>query len=151
MQINIKEKKIDDGKFGFFGPTAMLLSPFAKILSGILLIGLLASLGLNAYKLFETKNLEIKLLETQQDNQHLTTENANCKMELDDINLRIATIKADAEQDVNAIKRINEELSMLTVDQKKEINRLLSLPAPKGCESSTDWLRDNLNIFERQQ
>lgn len=149
MQINIKEKKIEDGRFGFFGPTTMLLSPFAKILSGILLVGLLSSLGFSAYKVLQTKDLEIKLLEEKQNTQHLSTELDQCKLELESYNLQIDRIRKDAENDINAIKRVNEELNKLTVEQRREIEKLLNAPAPVGCEGSTQWLKDNLDIFER--
>jgi hypothetical protein len=151
MQINVREKKIEDGRFGFFGPTSVLFTPFTKIICGVLLVGLLGSLGVTTWKVFETKNLKIELLEVKNDNTHLNNELDICKFELDDTNIRIAEIQAASEKDMQIIREVNEELSKLTVEQKKEINRLKSLPAPEGCDGATEWLRDNLDIFTRQQ
>lgn len=148
MKINIREKTSDADKFGFFPGGALLLSPFAKILSGVLLAGLLASSIFTVVKVFEVKNLEIKLLNSQKDAEHYKSEFEICATVVDSQNIQIAQIQADAQRDIDNIKRVNEDLVIVTKNQKREIEKLKSRPAPVGCDAARNWLRDNIDIFE---
>jgi hypothetical protein len=150
MLIKIKEKTVDDGRFGFFPGAGLLLSPFAKILSGVLVLSLLGSGVFSVIKIFEVKNLKIELLQSKQEERRLENELDKCKLKLDSQNIRIAEIRADADKDIIAVKEVNDQLNKVTEIQDREIERLKNAPAPESCEESTQWLIDNLQIFERE-
>jgi predicted nuclease with TOPRIM domain len=151
MELRIKEKKIDDGRFGFFGTSTLLLTPFAKIAAAILSIGLISSLGVATFKIIQVKNLEIELLELKQDNQRLDFELSSCNSQINRTNEELVRIQAEAQNDLDEINRVNEQLNDLTKRQEREINELKDLPAPVGCEESRAWLKDNLDIFENEK
>jgi hypothetical protein len=137
-------------KFGLMGGSALLLSPFAKILSGFLLAALLANGAFSIFKILENKNLEIKLLETEQNAKHFEVELKKCQNELDTQNIEIDKINVDSQRDIDIIDKTNRDLINKNIIQEREINRLKNLPAPKSCEESKQWLVNNLNIFEEQ-
>lgn len=145
--IKVSEKKAEDGRFGLFPGGALLLSPFAKILSGILLAGLLTSGGFALWKMFEVKNLTIELMEEKENSAHLQSEFNNCKLEIEDQNNEIARIVSDLKKEVDDMQKLNDVLNERNVTQRREIENLRDRPAPLGCEESEAWLRDNLDIF----
>lgn len=151
MQIRIHEKRDDEGRFGFFPGSALLLSPFAKILSGLLLAGLLASSVFLVLKIFETKDLKLELSETQKNYQHVQSEYKACLKTVDDQNSQIAQIKAESDRDLEIIKKVNEELNNIALKQRREIDKLKSTPPPRDCDETAKWLKDNLDIFEVNQ
>jgi hypothetical protein len=135
------------GKFGFFPGATVLLSPFAKILSGVLLVALLSSAVFSVVKVFEVKNLKIDLLNEEKETTRLTTELEQCNIALTDQNNAIALLKSDADRDIENMNKINDELNKEVQLQYEEIDRLKARPAPVSCEESEIWLRDNINIF----
>ena len=147
MRIRLKERQ-EHNKYGFVGGLSLLLSPFAKILSASLLAGMLASAGVNVYQLLKIKNLEIRLLETENESGRLISEVATCKNALDNLNKDILRIRVDAEEDVNMIKDVNEQLGEVAKIQKNEIDRLKMKAAPISCDEARDWLRENINVYE---
>ena len=98
--------------------------------------------------MFEVKNLELDLANEKNTTTFLTGQLAGCNVALEDQNTRLVEIAAEAEADINAIKKVNDQLNGLTKIQRFEINELRKRPAPQNCEDSKEWLRENLDIFE---
>ena len=144
MKIKLRKH---DAKMGF-GLGGVLLSPFAKILSGILVAGLITSMGFGVVKAFEVKSLENKLLKSENEVVRLGGEVENCKGILKDQNKEILNIKLDAEADVERVNEVAKHLSVINKMQKKEIEDLGKVSAPKTCDESRDWLKSNLNTYE---
>ena len=146
MEIYIKRKVVDD-RYGIFPGMSLLLSPFAKILTIGLVAALLGSAIFSVFKVLEIKDLQIELAKEQTKTTLLDSQLATCNGEIEDQNLKLKEIRAEAEQDVTAVKEVNDKLTELSKKQRNEINVLRNRPAPENCDDSKAWLRENLDIF----
>jgi Tfp pilus assembly protein PilN len=153
MLIKIREiEEQPEGLRSFAMPGAgLLLSPFAKILSGVLIAGMLASTGVTVYKSIQLKNIKIELLETQNKLIHESSELAKSHKVVDDQNKEIANIQIDAAENVALITKINDQLNNANKIQTKEIERLKTTTAPLTCAESKDWLKDNISVYGEQE
>lgn len=147
MRIKLRKR---EQKMAFgLGGVGLLLSPFAKILATTLFVLLLGSGGFGVFKMIQVKNLEIKLLESQNELTRVTGELTRCKGQIDMQNQEILDIKMDAEEDVSLIKDVNKQLDAATKIQQDEITRLKLKNAPLTCEEAQTWLKDNIGVYTK--
>lgn len=146
MIIKIKERNIPDGRYAF-GGAALLLSPFAKIISATLFVMLLGSSGFGVWKVIENKNLEIDLLNAQNSLIHKQNEFDKCKSAIQSQNQKILEFQENID-DIAEIKKREDELKRENTLLRVEIDNLKSQDAPETCEESAELLRNNLNIFD---
>lgn len=146
--MRIRIKNVSSGKFGFGLGAGLLLSPFAKILVGVMFATILGAGGFGVFKMFQVKNLELKLAETSSQLTLTQSELNGCKMTLDEQNRDILNIRIAAEEDVKIIKEVNKQLDKITSVQAREIDRLKSNPAPVTCDESKEWLKENIQLFK---
>lgn len=149
MELRIKKKEINT--YGVFPGAGVLLSPFAKILSAILFAGLLSTGVFSVFKVLEVKNLQIAIAEEKNNTLFVAGQLNECRASIEAQNNKLIAIRADAERDINDIKSVNNSLEKLNKTQRAEIEKLRNRPAPQGCVESENWLRDNLDIFEKKQ
>lgn len=147
MLIKLTRKENDRRQFA----AALLLSPFAKILSGLLFAGLLGSVGFSGYTMWKNKSLQVDIAELKADVSSVTSRLDTCLVELKDQNGAVITVAADAAADVAVFETVNDQLVKTNKIYEDEIKRLKNRPPPESCEASKDWLRDNLDIFEDTQ
>lgn len=147
MLIKIREIEEQSGELRSFAVGGLLLSPFAKILAGVLLAVTLSSAGFGVYKAYQFKNMEIKYLETVNELAHSVSELENCHGKVEEQNKQIISIQIDAAEKVDLVKKVNEELSNNNKLQEKEIERLKNQPAPSTNEEVKAWLKDGLDVF----
>ena len=151
MLIKIREVEESSESLRGFAIGGVLLSPFAKILAGVLLTVTLSSVGLTVYKTFQLKNMEIRLLETENKLVHASSELVNCHNKVEEQNKEITDLQIDAAEDVALVKKINEQLNNSNAIQEKEIERLKKQSAPATCEDSKNWLKENIKIYGESQ
>lgn len=147
MEIKISRKQ-EENMYGIFPGVGLLLSPFAKIAIAALFVALLSSGVFSVFKVLEVKNLEMDNLKKDVAIERLTGEVSACQTALEDQNGEIARIRADAEQDIITVQRVNEDLIDLTKTQSREIDALRRRPPPANCDDSKEYLKENLDTFE---
>ena len=146
MRINIRRQQ-QDLKMGF-ALGGLLLSPFAKILSVVLAGGLLLSGGFSVYKMIQVKNLELKLVKSENELIHVTGELQGCQSTIDLRNQELLDVVINAEEDINKFKDVNEQLGTIAKVQEREIGRLVADKAPLTCDEAKAWMHDNIDMYK---
>lgn len=149
FNFKVKERVSPEGLYSFAG-SALLLSPFAKILSGVLLAGLITSVSFNGVQLWKSKALEIRNATLSLDLAHAKSELRVCGEQIDRQNSEIDRIREDAERDRELIDKFNDQLNYISEMQGKEIERLKNTPAPQTCEEAAEFMSENLGVFDER-
>lgn len=118
-----------------------------KALIYVLVAVILLLSGVGIYQHFKLNHLahEVKVL--TDDNTNLKNEVTNCKNNINQQNSDITAAKSEADKKQQAIDDLGKELKDQQERNKKLVDSMKAVAAPKTCQEAQVYLKKNLEIF----